>query len=53
MGQVTNHKYAAFVNATGYRTENEKFGWSFVFEYFLSQEVLQNITQAVAGAGEA
>lgn len=28
---VTNEEFAAFVNATGYRTEAERFGWSFVF----------------------
>jgi formylglycine-generating enzyme required for sulfatase activity len=28
---VTNEQFNAFVNATGYRTESERFGWSFVF----------------------
>ncbi len=28
---VTNHQFATFVDATGYRTEAEGFGWSFVF----------------------
>ena len=28
---VTNEDFAAFVKATGYRTEAEQFGWSFVF----------------------
>lgn len=28
---VTNEDFAAFVEATGYRTEAEIFGWSFVF----------------------
>jgi len=28
---VTNEDFAAFVDATGYRTEAEVFGWSFVF----------------------
>ncbi|GAA4917300.1 formylglycine-generating enzyme family protein [Streptomonospora salina] len=28
---VTNTQFAAFVDATGYRTEAERFGWSFVF----------------------
>lgn len=28
---VTNADFAAFVDATGYRTEAERFGWSFVF----------------------
>lgn len=28
---VSNRDFAAFVDATGYRTEAERFGWSFVF----------------------
>ena len=28
---VTNRQFAEFVKATGYRTEAEQFGWSFVF----------------------
>lgn len=28
---VSNAEFAAFVEATGYRTEAERFGWSFVF----------------------
>lgn len=28
---VTNEQFNDFVNATGYKTESEKFGWSFVF----------------------
>src|SRR5690606_429397 len=28
---VTNEQFNAFVNATGYKTESERFGWSFVF----------------------
>jgi len=28
---VTNDRFQRFVNATGYRTEAETFGWSFVF----------------------
>lgn len=49
--QVTNDDFAAFIAATRFQTENEKFGWSFVFEGLLTEEVLQNVTQAVAGAG--
>jgi len=32
---VTNRRFAAFVAATGYRTEAERFGWSYVFRAFL------------------
>ncbi|GHA21934.1 hypothetical protein GCM10007989_16600 [Devosia pacifica] len=28
---VTNRRFAEFVNATGFETETERFGWSFVF----------------------
>lgn len=28
---VTNARFAAFVEATGYKTESERFGWSYVF----------------------
>ena len=28
---VTNERFNDFVNATGYKTESEQFGWSFVF----------------------
>jgi formylglycine-generating enzyme required for sulfatase activity len=33
---VTNEAFNAFVNATGYKTDAERFGWSFVFEGLLS-----------------
>ncbi len=32
---VTNREFAVFVEATGYRTGAERFGWSFVFAGFL------------------
>ena len=32
---VTNRRFADFVAATGYRTEAERFGWSFVFQAFV------------------
>lgn len=34
---VTNARFARFVAATGYVTEAERFGWSFVFHLFLSK----------------
>ena len=35
---VTNEHFNAFVNATRYKTEAEKFGWSFVFYGHLTRE---------------
>lgn len=35
---VTNTRFAAFVDATGYRTEAERFGWSAVFAGLLPPE---------------
>lgn len=35
---VTNAQFASFIQATGYVTEAERFGWSFVFHYFLDEE---------------
>lgn len=32
---VTNEEFAAFITATGYITEAERFGWSYVFARFL------------------
>lgn len=45
---VTNTEFAAFVDATGYVTEAEKFGWSFVFHLFLPADFPP--TQPVPGA---
>ena len=44
---VTNAQFAAFIEATGHRTEAEAFGWSFVFAGFLPGELE---TRAVVGA---
>jgi len=34
---VTNRQFADFVRATGYRTEAERFGWSFVFRNHVAE----------------
>lgn len=36
---VSNARFAAFVDATGYRTEAERYGWSFVFARFVPAEL--------------
>jgi formylglycine-generating enzyme required for sulfatase activity len=33
---VTNAQFAEFVQATGYKTEAERFGWSYVFHQFVT-----------------
>ncbi len=38
---VSNAQFAAFVDATGYRTEAEHFGWSFVFRPFVGKATLR------------
>lgn len=35
---VTNRQFATFARATGYRTEAERYGWSFVFHLFLPDD---------------
>ena len=45
---VTNTEFAAFVEATGHRTEAEAFGWSFVFAGLLPADVRP--TRGVASA---
>ena len=35
---VTNASFEKFIAATGYITEAERFGWSFVFHYFLNEK---------------
>jgi len=47
--EVSNEDFRLFVSQTGYKTEAEKFGNSFVPEYFLSPESKASISQAVAG----
>lgn len=42
---VTNKEFLEFVKETGYVTEAEKFGWSYVFSYFLDEETKQKSKQ--------
>ncbi|MBA2895354.1 formylglycine-generating enzyme required for sulfatase activity [Nonomuraea soli] len=38
---VSNAKFAAFVKATGYVTESERIGWSFVFRQFARHGIME------------
>jgi len=48
--EVSNNEFGLFVSETGYVTEAESFGNSFVAEYFLSMETKEKISQAVKDA---
>lgn len=48
--EVSNAEFEYFVNHTGYETEAEKFGNSFVLDSLIPKEISANITQAVAAA---
>jgi formylglycine-generating enzyme len=43
---VTNAQFATFVKRTGYLTEAERFGWSFVFHQFLSARARASVLEA-------
>ena len=42
---VTNAQFAEFVAASGYRTEAETFGWSYVFHMLASEEIKRRTPQ--------
>ena len=46
---ATNAQFAEFVDATGFKTEAEQFGWSFVFYSFISEETFKYVKQSVPG----
>ncbi|CAE8584573.1 unnamed protein product [Polarella glacialis] len=48
--EVSNRRFAIFVEQTGYVTESETYGWSFGVEAFISPEVNATITQQVDAA---
>ncbi|XP_034946908.1 formylglycine-generating enzyme isoform X2 [Chelonus insularis] len=48
--EVSNENFDIFIKSTGYKTEAEKFGNSFVFEGLLSNETKDKIQQVVAEA---
>jgi formylglycine-generating enzyme len=43
---VTNRQFAAFVKTTGYVTEAEQFGWSFVFHLFVTRDGRRHVMDA-------
>ncbi|MFN2323914.1 MAG: SUMF1/EgtB/PvdO family nonheme iron enzyme, partial [Trueperaceae bacterium] len=45
---VSNARFAAFVEATGHRTDAQRYGWSFVFHAFVPEGV--GPTRGVPGA---
>jgi formylglycine-generating enzyme len=45
---VTNQQFGEFARATGYRTEAERWGWSFVFQGHVPAERYREIVQATA-----
>ncbi|MGG3640255.1 formylglycine-generating enzyme family protein [Bacillus gobiensis] len=40
---VTNRNFQEFINSTGYITDAERYGWSFVFYQFVSNEAAQRV----------
>ena len=46
---VTNRSFANFVKETKYKTDAEKFGWSFVFYKFINQRNIKSAIQSPAG----
>ncbi|MGN6543194.1 MAG: formylglycine-generating enzyme family protein [Ginsengibacter sp.] len=45
---VTNQQFAEFISATGYTTDAERFGWSFVFYALLSEKMKDTHPQVSA-----
>jgi sulfatase modifying factor 1 len=48
--QVSNARYKEFADSTGYQTDSERYGWSFVFDQAVPPSVRTSIEQAVLGA---
>ncbi|XP_061659966.1 inactive C-alpha-formylglycine-generating enzyme 2 isoform X2 [Syngnathoides biaculeatus] len=47
---VTNSAFRDFVRDQKYKTEAEKFGWSFVFQDFVSEDVRDKVTHTIKAA---
>jgi formylglycine-generating enzyme len=48
--EVSNAKFKRFVDETRYRTESERFNWSFVFHTAVPEHVKETVDQVVQGA---
>lgn len=46
---VTNRKFKDFVEDTNYKTDAEKYGWSFVFYKLISEKTAKKVKQVVKG----
>ena len=44
---VTNREFGRFIRATGYKTESERFGWSFVFQLLVPGRLMRTNPQRV------
>ena len=44
---VTNEDFRKFVREKKFKTESERFGWSFVFHAFVPEDIKSKIKQAV------
>ncbi|KQO18862.1 hypothetical protein ASF12_05630 [Paenibacillus sp. Leaf72] len=44
---VSNREFKQFVDATGYATESEQYGWSYVFHLFVSEACARTVTRSV------
>ncbi|XP_051903621.1 inactive C-alpha-formylglycine-generating enzyme 2 isoform X2 [Hippocampus zosterae] len=49
-GPVTNAAFRQFVRDQKYKTEAERFGWSFVFRDFVSDDVKSKVTRTIPSA---
>jgi formylglycine-generating enzyme required for sulfatase activity len=47
---VTNAAFARFIEATGYRTDAERFGWSFVFWSHVAPEKFEEVVEDTVAA---
>jgi formylglycine-generating enzyme required for sulfatase activity len=49
IASVTNKQFDRFIKATGYKTEAEQFGWSFVFHLLIPPDTSAKLKQHVPG----